>query len=192
MTSRGLTPTKLLIKKAHCCKDLEKNIVNDKPVFIFNIYSVILFEGSTSFSSFEKCMFPSSLIFSCRKQNPEAPVKQNFSSLEEPAANYSNTMTKHHLKCTLDKLTSSRPHLLTYRQYQSINFMTPINSTETRTKKHVVPFFCFRSSFWEATLMNYMFVLQQNSYALSCYTPELISLCESVATLHASPFHQAI
>ena len=46
---------------------MQKNTVNNKPVFIFNIGSVIPFEGTSSlntFSSLEKCMFPSSLIFS--------------------------------------------------------------------------------------------------------------------------------
>lgn len=60
------TPSvKLLIKKGLDWKEAE-NTVNNKPEFTFNIYSVIPFEGSpslNSFSSLEKCMSPSSLIF---------------------------------------------------------------------------------------------------------------------------------
>lgn len=41
--------------------------------------------------------------------------------------------------------------------------MTVISSTE---RTHLAPLFFFRISFWKRYLVNFMFVLQQNSYAL--------------------------
>lgn len=117
----------------------------------------------TVFPPLKNVCFPALWFSHCRERNPEAPVKTEFllsgRRTSSQLLQHHDTHV-HHVKSSRDQLMSDW-HL--HVTHQSIHFMTVISSTE---RTHLAPFFCFRISYWKRYLVNFMFVLQQNSYAL--------------------------
>lgn len=129
---------------------MQKITVNNKPVFIFNIGSVIPFEGSSSlnsFSSLEKCMFPSSLIFSLPGAESWGPSENRISPLrkknQQPA-----TATPRHTCTSCEKFSRSAHVRLTSSCYTSINTFYDCN--QQHRKNTFSSFLLLQNLFLEA------------------------------------------
>lgn len=158
---------------------MQKNTVNNKPVFIFNIGSVIPFEGTSSlntFSSLEKCMFPSSLIFSLPGAQSWGPSGNRISPLWERNQQPATATPRHTCSTSCEKFSRSAHVRLTSSCYISINKLN--DSNQQHRKKNTAPVLCFSIS-----LLWIICLCCSRIRMHSCFPPELISLCGSVAVL---------